>query len=112
VAIWRNNLGSVLRDLGDLEGARVQYERALAISEATLGSNHPDMATQCANLGAALRDLGDLEGAKEQYERALAIGEAALSPDHPTVTTWRNNLGRVLGALQKEAPREDPEQAL
>jgi hypothetical protein len=29
-------------------------------------------------------------------------------PDHPTVATIRGNLGSVLGALQEEAPGEDP----
>ena len=37
----RNNLGSVLRALGDLPGSRDQLERALQISEATLGPDHP-----------------------------------------------------------------------
>ena len=31
MAIWRSNLGSVLQALGDLEGARVQHERALEL---------------------------------------------------------------------------------
>jgi len=37
VASWCNNLGDVLQGLGDLEGARAEYERALEISEATIG---------------------------------------------------------------------------
>jgi tetratricopeptide (TPR) repeat protein len=108
LAIWRSNLGTVLRALGGLEGARVQYERALEISEAALGPDHPNLAIRRNNLGMVLQDLGDLEGARAQFERALAIGEAALGPDHPTVATIRGNLASVLGALQAEAPREDP----
>ena len=75
----------VLRDLGDLAGARAQFERALAISEAALGPDHPDVGTWRNNLGLVLQDLGDLAGARTQYERALAISEAALGPDHPTI---------------------------
>ena len=36
----RNNLGRVLQALGELPGARTQYERALQISEAALGPDH------------------------------------------------------------------------
>ena len=41
MAVWRNDLGGVLQDLGDLEGARAQLERALEISEAALVGRHP-----------------------------------------------------------------------
>jgi tetratricopeptide (TPR) repeat protein len=57
VAIRRNNLGNVLRALGDLEGARVQLEQALAISEAALGPDHPNVATVRSNLGSLLQAL-------------------------------------------------------
>jgi tetratricopeptide (TPR) repeat protein len=99
VARFRNNFGDVLRDQGDLEGARVQLERALAVSEAALGPDHPDVAIRRNNLGGLLHALGDLEGAKAELERALVIGEAALGSEHPDVANWRHNLGSVLADL-------------
>jgi hypothetical protein len=36
-----NNLALVLRDQGDLAGARTLHERALAIRETHLGPDHP-----------------------------------------------------------------------
>jgi Tetratricopeptide repeat len=45
----------VLQDLGDLQGAKTQLERALAITEATYGPDHPNVATVAANL-ASLND--------------------------------------------------------
>jgi hypothetical protein len=45
VGTYRNNLGAVLQQLGDLKGARAQFERALAIDEASLGSDHPSTLT-------------------------------------------------------------------
>jgi hypothetical protein len=57
VAIWRSNLGSVLQALGDLEGARVQLERALASGEAALGPDHPTVAIYRSNLGRVLQAL-------------------------------------------------------
>jgi tetratricopeptide (TPR) repeat protein len=99
VAARRTNLGNVLNDLGDLQGAKTQLERALAISEAALGPDHPAVGTARSNLGAVLKDLGDLQGAKTQQERALETTEAALGPDHPNVGIARSNLGAVLQDL-------------
>jgi tetratricopeptide (TPR) repeat protein len=55
---WRcDNLGRVLQDLGDLEGARVQLEQALAIGEATLGPNHPTSTAIRGKLASVIRAL-------------------------------------------------------
>jgi Tfp pilus assembly protein PilF len=59
MATWWNNLGMVLHDLGDLDGASVQLERALEISEATLGPDHPNVAVTRANLAAAAAELDE-----------------------------------------------------
>jgi hypothetical protein len=40
----RHNEGIVLADLGDPAGTRTHHERALAITEATLGPDHPNAA--------------------------------------------------------------------
>jgi tetratricopeptide (TPR) repeat protein len=106
VGTWCSNLGLVLRDLGDLPGAREQLERALAIGEAALGPDHPDVGTWRNNLGGMLQALGDLPGAREQFERALAIGEAALGPDHPTVRTLRRSLDSVATHQRGAEPRK------
>ena len=42
---------------GDLAGARVQLERALAVGEAALGPDHPTMAIRRNNLGSLLQAL-------------------------------------------------------
>jgi hypothetical protein len=52
VAIRLNNLASVLQDQGDLAGARQRFERALAITEAALGPDHPSTRTIRDNLAA------------------------------------------------------------
>ena len=90
-----DELGRLLRQLGDPAGARAQFERALAIGEAALGPDHPQVAVWRNNLGGVLWALGDLEGARVQYERALAISEAALGPEHPTVATLRGILSSL-----------------
>ena len=54
MAIDLSNLGSVLQARGDLAGARPYYERALSITEAALGPDHPTVAVTLSNLGGVL----------------------------------------------------------
>ncbi|MEN3336239.1 MAG: hypothetical protein V7641_5604 [Blastocatellia bacterium] len=91
-----NQVGLYLKNRAEYAEAKRMYERAIAIGEATLGPNHPDVAIRLNNLGGVLRAQGDLSGAKALFERAIAIGEAALGPNHPTVAIRLNNLGNVL----------------
>jgi hypothetical protein len=55
VAYAVNNLGDALRELGDLDGAKTQFERALRIFEAVYGPDHPRTRTSASNL-VALND--------------------------------------------------------
>jgi tetratricopeptide (TPR) repeat protein len=79
-----------------LTEARPLFERALAIDEATHGSDHPHVAAALNNLALTLQDLGDPAEARPLQERALAITEAAYGPDHPTVAVIRGNLSRMV----------------
>jgi hypothetical protein len=54
-----NGLASVLHAQGDLDGARDLLERALAIREAGLGPDDPEIAASLNNLAAVLRAEGD-----------------------------------------------------
>lgn len=112
MAIRVSNLGSVLRDLGDLAGAKKCFERALHIGEAS-GPDHPSLATRLNNLADVLYALGDLSGAISLLERVLAIDESVYGRDHSEVATDLNNLGCVLQAQGKMAEaRSHYEQAL
>jgi hypothetical protein len=51
----------VLKDLGDLAGARAAYERALVIDEAAFGLHHPEVATDLWNLGTVLQKQGEIQ---------------------------------------------------
>jgi hypothetical protein len=52
-------------------------ERALAITEAVLGPDHPDVGARLNNLALILRDLGQPEQARPLAERARAISDKA-----------------------------------
>jgi tetratricopeptide (TPR) repeat protein len=102
-----------LHERGQYRQARSIAERALRVTEATLGAAHPEMAWRYDGLGATLRRLGDLAGARLQCEQAVAIAEAALGPDHEDVAKWRGNLGLVLQDLgDLEGARVQIERAL
>jgi tetratricopeptide (TPR) repeat protein len=84
-----------LRERGQYRQARPIAERALAVTEAALGQDDPEVAWRCDELGRVLRSVGDFVGARKKYERAVAISEAALGSDHPAVAVNRGNLGDV-----------------
>jgi tetratricopeptide (TPR) repeat protein len=71
-----------LKDLGDLAAARACCERAVRVAEATLHSNHPNLAVHYSNLATVLQAEGDLSGARGYLERAVAIWESVLPSDH------------------------------
>jgi Tfp pilus assembly protein PilF len=91
-----NQMGVYLEARAEYALAKTMHERALAIGEAALGPNHPNVAIRLNNLGMVLESQGDFAGAKSLYQRALAIGEAAFGLDHPQVAIYANNLGGVL----------------
>jgi len=70
------NLGNVLQELGDIEGALACHDRVIALSDG--------LAIAHFNRGNALSTLGRMQLAAAAYERALA-----REPGH----------GRAAGAL-------------
>ncbi|MCP5364998.1 MAG: tetratricopeptide repeat protein [Hyphomicrobiales bacterium] len=91
-----NQIGLYREMRADYAGAKAAYEKARALFEETLGSEHPQVATATSNLGRVLADQGETADAKAAFESALAIDEKAFGPDHPTIATDVNNLGSVL----------------
>ncbi|MFB6934468.1 FxSxx-COOH system tetratricopeptide repeat protein, partial [Streptomyces chartreusis] len=95
--------GFYLLARGQADQALPLDKRALEITEAALGSDHPDTALRLSNLGRTLSDLGRYAEALPLEERALQIAEAALGPDHPTTALRLNNLASTLSALGRRA---------
>ena len=113
-AAWLlDRAATYLQARGEPAPARRFFERALSLSAATHGPDHPVVGARRGNLGLVLRDLGDLAGARENLERALELSEAALGPHDPDVATDRANLGLLLRDLGDTAgAREQLERAL
>lgn len=88
-----NNLGGVLEEGGDLEGAKMYFETALDIDETAYGPSHPSIATLVNNLGRVLRKQGNLEEARSHFERVLDLETYGAA--HANLGIWANNLGEV-----------------
>jgi CHAT domain-containing protein/Tfp pilus assembly protein PilF len=97
-ALSLNNLGLLLRSIGDYAGARPYYEQALAIRKEVLGEKHPATATSLNNLGFLLNAMGDYPAARPYYEQALAINQEVLGEKHPDTANSLNSLGFLLQA--------------
>ncbi len=77
------------------------YRRALAIREATLGPDHPDVAVSLNDLAGQLEATNRLHEAEEKYRRALAIRIAAHGPDSTEVAQSLNDLAGLLKATNR-----------
>jgi tetratricopeptide (TPR) repeat protein len=71
-----------LRNLGDYEGAKEGYLKALEINKRSYGEDHVEYARNLGNLSNVLRNLGDYEGAKEGYLKALEINKRSYGENH------------------------------
>src|SRR5512147_2868869 len=77
---------------GDFANAERLLREAAAIQEATLGSEHPDLATTLNNLAFVCERTNKIDEAERGYRRAHAIAVASLGPRHPFVATSIKNL--------------------
>ena len=95
-----NDLGNLLSDKGDYDGAEVLYRRALEGREKVLGPEHPDTLDTITNLGDVLSLFslfgGDYEAAEMLRRRALEGCEKAFGPNHPDTLDSANKLGDLL----------------
>jgi tetratricopeptide (TPR) repeat protein len=71
------------------------YERALAIREPVLGSDHPDTAASLNNLALLLQAQGELAAARPLLKRALAISARGLGPEHQATVRSRRQLATL-----------------
>jgi tetratricopeptide (TPR) repeat protein len=71
------------------------YKRPLAITEKTLGPDHPDVAHLLLNLGDLYLNQGRYADAESLFQRSLAILTKVFGPDHPEVAKSLTSLGNL-----------------
>jgi tetratricopeptide (TPR) repeat protein len=88
-------------------------ERALTLTRAALGPDHPETGERHDALGRVLRDLGHLEAARGELEQALQILKGSMGGDHPKVAMLRGTFAQVLRRLgDLDEARSELEDAL
>jgi tetratricopeptide (TPR) repeat protein len=80
------------------------YHRALEISEANFGVDHPGTAMIISNCAMLLSDQGNYEEAERLYYRSLVIRKQIFGTDHINTADVLNNLAelcRIIGQFEK-----------
>ena len=93
-----NNIGVVLKDKGDLDGALGQLQRALAIREVK-APNSLTVSTSYNNISSVLKEKGDLDGARNTWGLShafLTSGKFSIVAWHPSLIYCKYQLGLLL----------------
>jgi tetratricopeptide (TPR) repeat protein len=94
-AIYLSNLAILFESQGRYADAEQLEQRALALTEKALGSQHPSVGTRLNNLAMSRAAQRHFREAEALLKRALAIEEKALGEEHPNVACTLNNLAHV-----------------
>lgn len=90
---------STLQSLNIFDEAELLFREALAIGAATIGTAHPDYATDLNNLGVNSYYQEKYAEARDYYEQTLSIRKASLPADHPNIAQSERSLAAVIAAL-------------
>lgn len=101
-----NDLGVVLNAEARFAEAEPLLNRALAIDEKALGSEHPHVARDLNSLAGLYEGEARDPTADPLLKRALAIDEKALGPEHPDVARDLNDLALLYDREGKHAEAE------
>ncbi|CAF4122903.1 unnamed protein product [Rotaria sp. Silwood2] len=95
IAIYHNNLGSVMDNQGDYENAIWYYEQALEVWQKTLPLNDSNLIVSYNNIGGVYKNMGEYSKALSFYEKACEICEKMLPANDPDLAISYNNMGGV-----------------
>jgi len=100
-AMSLNNLGAVIRTLGDPKSGLEYCERALKIWQELQGEKHIDTALALDNMGSSHFQLGNRELALDYAKKALAVRQEVLGLKHPDTASSLLNLSDVYSEVGK-----------
>jgi tetratricopeptide (TPR) repeat protein len=106
VSTLLHETGLYLKQRAQFAEAENLYRRSLAISEKSLGPDHPDVAARLNSLALLLKDTNRMAEAEPLIRRALKIDEKSLSPFHPDVAARLNSLALLLNDTNRMAEAE------
>ena len=95
-----------LFNAGRISEALPLGQRLVVMLEATLGPDHPDVATALNTLALLYGNLGRYAEAEPLFKRSLAIREKAFGADHPNVAMGLINLAGLYARQSRDAEAE------
>jgi tetratricopeptide (TPR) repeat protein len=101
-----SHLGVLLHSKTRHAEAEPLFRRALAIDEASYGTEHPELATGLNNLAELLKSTNRLSDAEPLYRRAVAIAEGSCGTEHPNVAISLTNLAELPHATNRLSEAE------
>jgi serine/threonine protein kinase/tetratricopeptide (TPR) repeat protein len=97
----RYTIGAAYVALGQTAAAQPQLDAALNLQQATLGKDHPDVATILHTLGELAMDKRDWGAAVDNYRLALAIRRKHFGEEHELVAATSMSLANALVSAGK-----------
>jgi len=104
-----HNLGTALRNAGELAEAEEVLRRSLAGRRRHFGDEHIAVANAVGSLANLVRDQERYEEAAELYAEALRLSQTVYGEDHVRVASIWHNLGRMQVQTNR---REEAEHSL
>lgn len=95
LALAIDNLGALLNENGDYDGAEQLYHESLSMRQHLYGDRHPLVAMTLSNLASVRQTKGDLNGAEAMFRLALSIELETIGDVHPDVATILNNIAFI-----------------
>ena len=94
-----DDMASITKDLGDLQGSLQFSKKIVAVTQRVYGADHPRTAMAQSNLGVDQRSLGLLKEAQTSYESAAQIFTKVRGPNHAHTLLVQNNLANLFYSM-------------
>lgn len=99
----RSGLARSYAQMGDLDRARTEVDKALKLVRENYGERHPRMTMPLSDLGRIEEQAGHHAAAAAAHRQAIAIEMASGREDGETLLAHRNNLAIVLSEMGDHA---------
>ena len=103
-----NNLAVIQRQLGKLDEAEANYDKALTIRIPVLGREHPETADTLNNLAALLLNRGRYGEAAAAFEEVSAIYTRLYGDKHSRTVTAVPRTALLSSILQVSTEEDSP----
>ena len=103
-----NNMGVILKNMKDYEGALAYYQEALRVKEKVQGKTHPDTLKTILNMAITYEvGLKNFVKAEQMYRQALDGFERSLGKEHRDTKLCARHFASLLAAGQVTKKKYD-----